>query len=168
MSSSAAALIFGLLTLGPIITINGHANDIPGPFVLFQQLPFLKGNRYTSRYIVMLQLSLSVLAAYALAQLKIKNSILGPKSLTFPLLIAALFLFEHLSAPLPHSDVRVPSPYQTIAADPTPATVLDSKETIPMNHRQTIFEFIRMLLNMPWTSGIALKAVAYNPIAYSL
>lgn len=127
-----AAIIFALLCLGPMITVNGHPTGLPGPFVLLQNLPFFKGNRYPSRYSVMLILSLSVIAAFTLTQISrrlnrqftIHYSPFTIYIFLLPL-IAFLFLFEHLSTPLPQSDMRVPPAYQTIAADSTDFTVLD-------------------------------------------
>jgi len=122
-----AGLAFALLTLGPIIMVNGQVTSIPGPFVIFQKLPFFKGNRYPSRYSVMLILSFSVLAGYGLVWLGVwlRKQDRQKLVVTVMALIAALFLFEHLSAPLPQSDMRVPAPYQTIAAAPGDFTMLD-------------------------------------------
>jgi hypothetical protein len=119
-----AAAAFSLLTLGPSIVINGQSTDLPGPFVLLQHLPFFKGNRYPSRYSVMLILSLSVLAGFGLAWLagRWRSQTATRWALAG---VAALFLFEHLSAPLPQSDMRLPMAYQPIAADPGQFTVLD-------------------------------------------
>ncbi|MFN8453631.1 MAG: interleukin-like EMT inducer domain-containing protein [Anaerolineae bacterium] len=129
-----AAVIFALLCLGPSLTFNGHNTGLPGPFVLLQNLPFFKGNRYPSRYSVMLLLSLSVIAAFALAKIAqwanrhhiihLSSHNLQPSSFILPF-VALLFLLEHLSAPLPQSDMHVPQAYQTIAADPGDFTVLD-------------------------------------------
>ncbi len=125
-----ATVIFVLLSLGPIITINGQPTSISGPFTIFQYLPFFKGNRYPSRYSVMLILCLSVIAAFGLVQIGRWTGRLGtgPGKVKYyaPLmLIAALFVFEHLSLPLPQSDMHPPNAYQTIAADPNDFTVLD-------------------------------------------
>ncbi len=125
-----AALFFALTALGPNITVNGHATGIPGPFVIFQHLPIFKGNRYPSRYSVMLMLSLAPLAALGVLSFKFQVSGSKPKithhvSRFAFAIFAALFLFEHLSIPLPQSDMRVPDAYQTIAADPDDFTVLD-------------------------------------------
>lgn len=123
-----AAAVFALLCLGPEITVNGRATGLTGPFTLLQTLPFFKGNRYPSRYSVMLLLSLSVLSGYGWACLgqslqtrRVANTL--RYGLLF--LIPALFLFEHLSLPLPQSDMRIPQPYRLIAADPANITVLD-------------------------------------------
>ncbi len=127
-----AAGLFGLLCLGPVITINGHSTGLPGPFVLLQNLPFFKGNRYPSRYSVMLILCLSILAGYALVQLGRwlsipRSSLSAPRSPLSALFLALplLFIFEHLSTPLPQSDLRVPAAYQLIAADAGDFTILD-------------------------------------------
>ncbi len=124
-----AAGLFGLLCLGPAITINGHTTVLSGPFILLQNLPFFKGNRYPSRYSVMLILSLSVLAGYALVQLgrwlSIPRSSLSALRYALYLALPLLFIFEHLSTPLPQSDLRIPAAYQLIAAEAGDFTVLD-------------------------------------------
>ena len=121
-----AMFVFALLALGPVIFINGWDSGLPGPFVILQQLPFFKGNRYPSRYSVMLMLSLSVLAGFSLVHL---GRWLGQAQRTRQYLIIGMvtlfFLFEHLSIPLPQSDMRIPTPYEIIAADPTDFAVLD-------------------------------------------
>jgi hypothetical protein len=127
-----AALIFALLCLGPVITVNGQTTGLPGPFTLLQSLPFFKGNRYPSRYGVMLLLSLSVIAAFALVRIgqwthRQQPTTRRPSSIFYLLsaILTLLFLFEHLSIPLPQSDMQVPAAYQAIAADPDNFTVLD-------------------------------------------
>ena len=60
---ATAALLFFLLTLGPSLRIAGADTGIPLPFRLVEQLPFFKGNRYPSRYSVMLLASLAPLVA---------------------------------------------------------------------------------------------------------
>jgi hypothetical protein len=123
---------FALLALGPVITINGQPSQVDGPFTIFQSLPLFKGNRYPSRYSVMLLLSLSVVAAFGLASI---GSRVGRDSGTlkggglrpfWPLmLMAGLFLFEHLAIPLPLSDMRPPPAYQIVGDDPADSTLLD-------------------------------------------
>ena len=57
-----SAFFFGWLCFGPSLHFNGIDTGIPGPFLIVQQLPFFKGNRYPSRYSVLLLLSLAVVA----------------------------------------------------------------------------------------------------------
>jgi len=129
----SASLIFALLCLGPTIIINGYNTNISGPFVIFQDLPFFKGNRYPSRYAVMLILCLSMVALYGLQSLQISISKLKWQDVTvrlktFYLLSLALFLlflFEHLAVPLPQSNMHLPSAYQPLVDDPGKGTVLD-------------------------------------------
>lgn len=144
-----AAFVFALLALGPVIKINGWVSQLNGPFILLQDLPFFKANRYPSRYSVMLLLSLSVIAGFSLVQIgqwfgaRSPNGASSPKASLGSLapiqdgqrrgisphlmlgFIALLFLLEHLAIPLPQSDMRAPAPYQVIAADPNDVTVLD-------------------------------------------
>ncbi len=125
-----SAVIFALLTLGPEITLNGYNTHLPGPFVVFQHLPFFKGNRYPSRYSVMLLLSLAPLAAIGFQRLAFSHTPrfsphVSTAKRVLVIILPALFLFEHLSIPLPQSNMTVPHAYQTIAADPADFAVLD-------------------------------------------
>ena len=132
-----SALLFFVLTLGPNLRIAGHDTGIPLPFRLLERLPFFKGNRYPSRYSVMLLLSVAPLVAagangvlrvaysvfpYAVSDQSARrreppthsrttHSRITPTLLRFCLSLVALLLFEHLSAPLPISDLRVPAIY---------------------------------------------------------
>ncbi len=131
---SLSALVFWLLTLGPTLRINGHDSGLPLPFALLAQLPFFKGNRYPSRYSVLLVLSLAMLVSFGVYWLlgRVSNgkrsAADGQRRLTpiaCCLLLAAVLLFEHLSVPLPLSDMRVPTVYETIAEMPGDFTLLD-------------------------------------------
>lgn len=125
---AAAALLFFLLTLGPNLRIAGHDTGLPLPFRLIAQLPFFKGNRYPSRYSVLLLLSLAPLVAagarHVIGRLKteaprsskLRASYLMPHAARFALLLAIL-IFEHLSAPLPTFDLRVPALYDRLSAE---------------------------------------------------
>ncbi|MDH7484982.1 MAG: interleukin-like EMT inducer domain-containing protein [Anaerolineae bacterium] len=125
-----SALVFFLFTLGPTLRINGQDTGIPGPFALISELPFFKGNRYPSRYSVMLVLSCAVLAGFGLMELFQSSAVrrTTPQELSYiPIASAlvALFLFEHLSIPLPLSDLRVPAVYERLAAEPGDFAVLE-------------------------------------------
>lgn len=110
-----ALLLFWLLTLGPQVRWAGAPLPIPGPFALISRLPFFSGNRYPSRYSVMLMLAAAVLAAAGLAWLLRRRSL----RLTLALfgVVCALVLVEHLSVPLPLSDFRIPAIYTRLAAE---------------------------------------------------
>ena len=128
-----SAFVFWLLTLGPTLRINGHDTGLPLPFALIAQLPFFKGNRYPSRYGVLLFLSLAVLVGFGAQWLLARGTEArtqrargrGIATSCFFLLVS-LLLFEHLSVPLPLSDMRVPGIYQTLAEEmPAESTLLD-------------------------------------------
>jgi hypothetical protein len=146
-----SSAIFFLLCLGPSLRVNGADTGLPLPFLLMQQLPFFKGNRYPSRYSVLLVLSLAVLVGYAASRISERKSRLTLHASRFTphasrltphvsrftfhasrftphacsLLFAILFTFEHLSIPLPLSDMRVPEVYRAIAAEPGDFAVLE-------------------------------------------
>jgi hypothetical protein len=123
---AASAVLFWLLALGPTLRVNGSDTGVPLPFALLARLPFFKGNRYPSRYSVLLVLSLALLAAYGLAWLGSRRPFASAgRRRGVALALGGLFLFEHLSAPLPLTDLRVPPAYQAIAADPDVGTLLD-------------------------------------------
>jgi hypothetical protein len=116
--------VFVLISLGPALSMNGARFDSPLPFDLLLEIPFIKGNRYPSRWSVMVTLALAVLAgygvAYASSRLKVQSS-----KLVLPFAFLLLTLFEHLSIPLPLSAMRIPDVYNTIARDQGAFTVLE-------------------------------------------
>jgi len=160
-----AALAFFALTLGPTVRVNGQNTGIPGPFALIAQMPFLKGNRYPSRYSVMLVLSCALLAAGGLSQLlaggqrsgrwrgrrRKQGSARGAgeggrqpatavalnkigrswrvarhyRSVVLGAFFSLLLVFEHLSVPLPLSDMYVPAPYSIVSAEAGDFAVLE-------------------------------------------
>jgi len=134
-----STLFFWLLSLGPTLRINGHDTGLPLPFTLVAQLPFFKGNRYPSRYSVLLVLSLAMLVGFGTHRLLGKvirgrgreAGSRGQGAIRFSLLascsflLASSILFEHLSIPLPLSDMRIPPVYSHIAAMPGDFTLLD-------------------------------------------
>jgi hypothetical protein len=130
-----SALAFWLLTLGPSLRINGHDTGLPLPFALVARLPFFEGNRYPSRYSVLLVLSLAVLVAFGMHQLlgravsgrwRTTAKKPGPSLLVGWLMLSAIMQLEHTSAPLPLSEMRIPPVYDTIADEmPGDFTLLD-------------------------------------------
>jgi hypothetical protein len=143
----ASTHFFWWMTLGPRLRWLGQETPISGPFALISLLPFFNGNRYPSRYSVMLMLGVAVLAGFGLytvlgyfskrrlrdleigrfavhSNLSISKSLnLQPVALT--LIVAALMLLEHLSLPLPLNDFRIPPIYQTLAQQPDDFAVLE-------------------------------------------
>ena len=127
----AAALCFFLLTLGPTLRVAGHDTGVPLPFTLVAQLPFFKGNRYPSRYSVMLLMSVAPLVSLGTLRVLGTAQALASRR-TAPILpwgrfavLLGLLLFEHLSAPLPLSDLGVPALYDQVAATPGDFSLLE-------------------------------------------
>lgn len=124
-----SAVLFFWLTLGPSVRWAGVDTRIPGPFALLSHVPFFSGNRYPSRYSVMLLAAVAVLAGFGLAWLL--GRIRSPRqserapALLVSLAVAGIFLFEHLSVPLPLSDFRIPGIYARLAAEPGDFAVLE-------------------------------------------
>ncbi|OIO90414.1 MAG: hypothetical protein AUK03_13010 [Anaerolineae bacterium CG2_30_64_16] len=129
----AAALIFFTLTLGPSLRLAGRDLGLSLPFALVAKLPFFEGNRYPSRYSVMLLLSLAPLVALGFQIFDFRFSISDFRFrsqfyvLRFPfyVLLLTLLLFEHLAVPLPLSDLRVPALYERVAAEPGDFALLE-------------------------------------------
>ena len=117
----AAAVLFFLLTLGPQLRWAGQPLPVPGPFALVSRLPFFSGNRYPSRYSVMLLLAAAVLAGAGIWWILTQSWVRTHKGWAAVALggIACLVLLEHLSVPLPLSDQQIPAIYARLAAEAT-------------------------------------------------
>ncbi len=123
---------FSCSRLGPTVRWAGQDTGVPGPFALVSQLPFFSGNRYPSRYSVMLMLAVAVLAGFGLVWLlawgrgrgRAGRRTDGPLAV-IAALFGGLFIFEHLATPLPLSDFRVPAIYQRLAQEPGDFAILE-------------------------------------------
>lgn len=123
--------IFILISLGPELRVNGARFDLPMPFDLLLEIPFVKGNRYPSRWSVMVTLALAVLVGYGITWLLgivSRWQEAGGRNRRLPTaycLLLTVLLCEHLALPLPLSDMRIPDVYHTIARDEGDFTVLE-------------------------------------------
>lgn len=142
-----AAIAFTLLSLGPLLHINGQSvfdfdgleTTFPMPFLLLHYIPFLKENRVPNRYSILAMLSLAVLIAFAFAWMSEhvgrRPLARGRKFLlptTYGLLLVVL-LFEHLALPLPLTDARVPDVYAQIARESGEFAIL----SVPLGWRNS-------------------------------
>ena len=139
-------LLFWLLTFGPQIHWGGTATSLPGPFALVNMLPFFNGNRYPSRYSVMVMLAVAILAGYALFWLLQRwssaweysasdDAVSDAKPLSsrsarwrarlVVTLLCGLFFLEHASMPLPLHQSTTPSIYTRLATLPNRGTLLE-------------------------------------------
>lgn len=128
-----SVIVFTILSLGPLLTINGQNRfdldgidaTFPMPFALLHYIPVLNANRVPNRFGIPLTLALAVLVGYGMFWLlqKIQREG-GLKSATRNLIAATLtslllvaLLFDQYSIPLPLTDARVPGVYHEIGAE---------------------------------------------------
>jgi len=141
-----AALISAILSMGPLLQINGqYLFDLDGllaeakvtfpmPFALLHYLPIANANRAPNRFSVIMTLSLAVMVSYAafwiLNKIPSKFNVLR---LTFCVLLLTPLSFEHLSIPLPLTDARIPEICYQIGAEPGHFAILQ----LPMGWRNS-------------------------------
>jgi len=147
---SLSLAVFFVLSLGPVLHVNGRTDLLPGgreiplPYaVLHRLVPFLKISRSVSRFDVMVMLSLSVLAAAGLAhvtrwllskrserELSAASAVLR-KGVAWSVgpLCAGLIVLEFCAAPYPLSPPDTPPWYETLRSEPGQGAVLN----LPMN-----------------------------------
>jgi hypothetical protein len=175
------SLIFGVLTLGPLLQINGRyrfdldglETTVPLPFALLHFIPVIKANRAPNRNSVLLMLGLAVLAGYGvywlLGWLR-RNRATGRAGWLTPVVattLTAAILFEHLALPFPLSDARVPAVYDQIAAEPGDFSVLQ----LPLGWRnsfgvfgpeKTLLQYYQTAHGKPMLGGNISRAPAFK------
>lgn len=146
---SLGLLTFLILSLGPVLQIGGRYlwsfdNVLPGgqptaiplPFILLHYLPIVQGNRAANRFSVVLLLCAAVLVGHALWWLAEQAATRrrAPRAgAAVVALLTGLLLLEHLSAPLPLTDARIPPGYAVVRADSDDVAVL----TLPLGWRNS-------------------------------
>jgi hypothetical protein len=165
----AAALFFLLLALGPQwqagdITLADvpaavlDGQEVPSwtPYALLNQLvPFMRISRSVSRFALLVQLSVAVLAAlglhHVLTRLERRQSERSRPHLSLVAAATALALlgigFEYWVAPYPLSPPDTPAYYTQLAADPDPRAVLN----LPMNYDRPGYLLYQTVHNKPLT-----------------
>ncbi len=137
-----SAFVFAVLSLGPLLHVNGQSVfdfdglqvTFPLPFLLLHYIPLLKENRVPNRFSVLIMLSFAVLVGFAIAWASQKAK--GKTDRYWALLPATflfLILFEHAAVPLPLTDARVPEVYEQISREPGEFSVL----TLPLGWRNS-------------------------------
>jgi len=112
---------FALLALGPFITIAGVMTYVPTPWTLVRYVPVVGAARMPQRVAIMVMLGVSILAVYALRDLRARAR--RPWMLTAAATV--LLLLETLPAPRTLHSAAVPSVYRIIAEDPRAVRVLN-------------------------------------------
>jgi len=141
-----AALTSAILSLGPLLQINGqYLFDLDGllaeakvtfpmPFALLHYLPVFNANRAPNRFSVIMTLSLAVMVGYAAFWVlnRVPSKLYVLRSTCCVLFLTALS-FEHLSIPLPLTDARIPEVCYQIGAEPGRFAILQ----LPMGWRNS-------------------------------
>lgn len=116
-----AALSFSIISLGPLLHINGKTSftefntTVPLPYlVLYYLVPFLDNCRTTGRFFVIASLSFAVLMGYGASEL-LKSKRINKKAAA--IVITGLIIFEYLAVPVSISPVDEPSFYKEISQD---------------------------------------------------
>ncbi len=129
----AVALVFFVLSLGPVLHVGGETDVLPGgrelplPYGLLQGLPFLNISRSISRFDAVIMLALGVLAAGGLAWLRGRTGATAGRWIGVAAI--AVVAFEFLPAPYPMSPPDTPPWYRTLARDERSGAVLN----LPVN-----------------------------------
>ena len=170
------SLVFGVLTLGPLLQINGRyrfdldglETTFPLPFALLHFLPIVQANRAPNRNSVLLMLGLALLVGYALCWLLDQlPRRAGWQRPALASLLAAALIFEHLAWPLPLSDARVPAIYAQIAAEPGEFSLLQ----LPLGWRnsfgvlgpeKTLLQYYQTAHGKPMLGGNISRAPAFK------
>ncbi len=135
-----ALVIFLVLSLGPVLQVNGAVVRVPGvvpyignaavplPYSVLKYLPVFSIARVTSRWDVMVMLCVSVLSGFGLQYLVNRWHSSGRivrKENVLCLAVAGLILFEFLSVPYPTYTTAVPAFYQKMGTDPQDYAVFE-------------------------------------------
>ncbi len=116
------ASVFGILSLGPLLHINGQITKIKLPYLLLDKyIPFFSIAGVPTRMTSIMFLALAILSAYAITRLMTGDK--KYKLLLFVLL--PLIIFEYAPTKLDISQVTVPSFYITLAKDKQDYAILD-------------------------------------------
>ncbi len=137
------ALVFSIFALGPYLYAFGHyvevgGRRIPLPFLaFFEALPIFSRISHPFRFVVVVDLSLGVLAAYGIAQWgRVENRRIWQLSLLgCALVLAEICLFSPARVPLTTSSASVPPEYQVLDQDESDGAVLDLPIAVPILER---------------------------------
>ncbi len=124
-------LTFGILSLGPYVTLLGNMTQLPLPYLyLYYLIRVFQSIRTPYRLDIVVMLTLAVLAAIALSRMferygtrKILKAIAYKKFVA--VLVSVLILVEFFAAPMPVVPAQIPSYYNIIRNDPGQFAVME-------------------------------------------
>jgi hypothetical protein len=128
-----SAGIFALLSLGPLLHVmglvssecEGYVTYIPLPYLFLMKLPIFSLLRVTSRWDVLVMLSLALLAGYGAKYIVTRHGGSRSKENLILVLISCLILFEFLSVPYPLAEVNAPEFYSNLAKEEGNFTIME-------------------------------------------
>jgi hypothetical protein len=139
-----SVVFFTVLSLGPLLTVNGQNRfnldglevTFPMPFALLHYVPILSANRVPNRFGIPLTMALAVLAGYGLAWISDKlirraanpPDRAKPRRLTLIVIsgafLAGILLFDQYSVPVPMTNAQIPDVYSQIGSEAENFTVM--------------------------------------------
>jgi len=130
-----AALFWLIIALGPTLRINGTETAVPLPYRLLVKLPIFNITRAPERFIVMAEISLAVLVAYAVAHLTARFN--GWRRFASVTLVIALVYLELTPGFLAQPDKIGPFPFaQAIKAGNSPVAASQAILELPVTKHQ--------------------------------
>jgi len=117
----AMTIFFGLLALGPFVTVGGHSTYVPTPWVVLRFVPIIELARAPARFAVVLTMFVAVLYGSALTTLLQRTRKVGAVLAAAGVVLA----LELLPAPRTLYAANVPSIYREVHAAPQDAAVLE-------------------------------------------
>ena len=109
---ASLTIVFGLLALGPFVTIGGINTYVPGPWAVLRYVPIIGLTRSPTRLTVVMMLAFAVLFVAALTWLGRTY----PERRRWMLLVAGLLLaLELLPVPRPLYSAAIPTIYRHVA-----------------------------------------------------
>lgn len=94
----ALMIVFGLLSIGPYLQINGNVTVVPGVYLIYHAIPFFNVLREPGRFDIPLELFIAIFAAIGLVELEAKYSSSHFKKY-IPVVFFALLIVEYNSWP---------------------------------------------------------------------
>lgn len=104
----ACLILFGLLSIGPYLQVNGVVTAVPGLYQVYSLIPIFNVVREPGRFDLMVELFLAIFAAIAIVKLESKYHESSFKKY-LPAVFLVLILFEY--SPLPTSQSMIASAY---------------------------------------------------------
>lgn len=139
------AVFSWLLSLGPVLHLNGKPLFAPMPYAFFEALPGFSGFRVPSRAGVTAALALSVVAMLVLQKAMMRYRYAPwPAILTIGTLL--IFVNNLVEWPMRATAIEIPAIYETVAADPAPTALLDLPAGEFFQHNYNFFGEISLAM----------------------